>query len=172
MKKTKNQLAWEIMRKNKDFFGSDIMASKKDATMGGYLNALERAGYISQTSMAKSPYDRRYKLILNTGEMSPIYQTSRKRGDNLYPAMVKDRNITRDIFLDGKKVEMKSKKEMEFLGFIKKEESFTYQKALQLFKNEEHEKGYDYNLLHYYLEKFKKNEILKEVEKHRYIFQN
>jgi len=170
VKKTKNQIAWETMRKKKEFAGSDVMSSRKDATIAGYLNALERAGYLVQTSPAKSQYDREYKLVLDTGEKCPVYQTSRRRGDNLYPAMVKDRNISRDVFLEGRNVEVKSKKEAEFLDFIEKNKSFTYHQALQLFSSDKIKGGYNYTLFHYYLEKFKKEKIIEEVEKHKYSY--
>ena len=166
---SKPQKAWETMRNKKAFLGSDIMASKKDNALLYYLNAIERVGYIKQVESAKHSFDRKYLLVRDTGEKAPIYQTSRTRNGTKVPAMVKDKNISKEYFLEDfppiKKVNLLEEK---FLSFIKEREDFTYDEALPLFEDETHPKGYKYSLFHYYLSKFLEKEIIFEKSKHFY----
>jgi len=167
--KSKPQKAWETIQNKKTFSGSDIMASKKDNAMLYYLNALERVGYIEQIESAKHSFDRKYLLVRDTGVLSPVYQTSKTRNRTKAPAMVKDKNISKEYFLeDYPPIKRVNLLEEEFLSFIKKKKDFTYDEALLLFQDETHPKGYKYSLFHYYLGKFLENGDIVEVSHHLY----
>lgn len=140
---------WDFIRKKKTFTALEALGEKKNRTLEVYINALERAKYIEQTKTSIYPIKREYKLILDTGELPPIYRTARKSN----PEIVIDRNIDRECIITGIHVKKVNALEAKIEKIVKNDGFFDYEKIKTMFKDETKHRGYNYTLLDYYKKK-------------------
>ncbi len=159
---------WELIRKKKSFVYGDLTAKKEghDMAFHAWFAALGRAGYIKQVSSSIYIRERTYVLVNDTGKLHPIFRQNKGKDIG---ASVYDQNTYDEVFIKGARVRQENRYKSAIDAFLSEHREFDYERFKHtLFANPKHPKGFDYALMHYYLDALVVRGKIEEFEKHRY----